>query len=34
MLHYANGNLVTGDAATKPNVIPVHRVCIDWYSNL
>ncbi|XP_014496295.1 BRCA1-associated RING domain protein 1 isoform X1 [Vigna radiata var. radiata] len=30
MLHYANGNLVTGDAAIKPNVIPVHRVCIDW----
>ncbi|WVZ06883.1 hypothetical protein V8G54_020229 [Vigna mungo] len=29
MLHYANGNLVTGDAAIKPNVIPVHRVCID-----
>ncbi|TKY62328.1 BRCA1-associated RING domain protein 1 [Spatholobus suberectus] len=30
MLHYANGNLVTGDAAKQPNVIPVHRVCIDW----
>ncbi|KHN02483.1 Protein BREAST CANCER SUSCEPTIBILITY 1 like [Glycine soja] len=30
MLHYANGNLVTGDAAMKPNVIPVHRICIDW----
>ncbi|KAL5135156.1 BRCA1-associated RING domain protein 1 [Glycine soja] len=30
MLHYANGNLVTGDAAMKPNVVPVHRICIDW----
>ncbi|KAK7396451.1 hypothetical protein VNO78_17470 [Psophocarpus tetragonolobus] len=30
MLHYANGNLVTGDAANQPNVIPVHRICIDW----
>ncbi|CAJ1900010.1 unnamed protein product [Sphenostylis stenocarpa] len=30
MLHYADGNLVAGDAAMKPNVIPVHRSCIDW----
>ncbi|KAK7336895.1 hypothetical protein VNO77_17446 [Canavalia gladiata] len=30
ILHYANGNLVTGDAAMQPNVIPVHRICIDW----
>ncbi|XP_020222007.1 BRCA1-associated RING domain protein 1 [Cajanus cajan] len=30
MLHYANGNLVTGDAAMQSNVIPVHRSCIDW----
>ncbi|KAL9285068.1 hypothetical protein ACSQ67_024598 [Phaseolus vulgaris] len=30
MLHYANGNLVSGVAAMKPNVIPVHRSCIDW----
>ncbi|XP_027349873.1 BRCA1-associated RING domain protein 1 isoform X2 [Abrus precatorius] len=30
VLHYANGNLVTGDATKQPNVIPVHRICIDW----
>ncbi|KAK7284143.1 hypothetical protein RJT34_18883 [Clitoria ternatea] len=30
MLHYANGNAVTGDAALQPNVIHVHKVCIDW----
>nr|XP_027188299.1 BRCA1-associated RING domain protein 1 isoform X2 [Cicer arietinum]XP_027188300.1 BRCA1-associated RING domain protein 1 isoform X2 [Cicer arietinum]XP_027188301.1 BRCA1-associated RING domain protein 1 isoform X2 [Cicer arietinum] len=30
MLHYAYGISVTGDAAMQPNVIHVHRVCIDW----
>ncbi|XP_061343469.1 BRCA1-associated RING domain protein 1 [Gastrolobium bilobum] len=30
MLHYANGSSVTGDAAMQPNVIHVHRICIDW----
>ncbi|KAJ1416628.1 Zinc finger, RING-type [Sesbania bispinosa] len=30
MLHYANENSVTGDAAMLPNVIHVHRICIDW----
>ncbi|MED6111586.1 hypothetical protein PIB30_053559 [Stylosanthes scabra] len=30
MLHCANGNLVTGDAAKQPNVIHVHKACSDW----
>ncbi|GAU44537.1 hypothetical protein TSUD_335190 [Trifolium subterraneum] len=30
MLHYANGISVTGDAAMQPNVLHVHKVCIDW----
>ncbi|KAK2417838.1 RING/U-box superfamily protein [Trifolium repens] len=30
MLHYANGISVEGDAAMKPNVLHVHKVCIDW----
>ncbi|KAJ7977203.1 BRCA1-associated RING domain protein 1 [Quillaja saponaria] len=30
ILHYANGALVVGDAATQPNVIHVHKICIDW----
>ncbi|KAJ7972614.1 Protein BREAST CANCER SUSCEPTIBILITY 1-like protein [Quillaja saponaria] len=30
MLHYANGTSVVGDAAVQPNVIHVHKVCIDW----
>ncbi|CAK8543630.1 unnamed protein product [Lathyrus sativus] len=30
MLHYDEGILVTGDAAMQPNVVHVHKVCIDW----
>ncbi|KAI5404847.1 hypothetical protein KIW84_051857, partial [Lathyrus oleraceus] len=30
MLHYEEGILVTGDAAMQPNVVHVHKVCIDW----
>ncbi|XP_058761913.1 BRCA1-associated RING domain protein 1 isoform X2 [Vicia villosa] len=30
MLHYEEGILVTGDAAMQPNVMHVHKVCIDW----
>ncbi|XP_028758270.1 BRCA1-associated RING domain protein 1 [Neltuma alba] len=30
MLHYKNGNLVTGAAAFQPNVIHVHKLCIEW----
>ncbi|XP_059626072.1 BRCA1-associated RING domain protein 1 [Cornus florida] len=30
MLHYANGKEVIGDAATHPNVIHVHKTCIEW----
>ncbi|XP_024019175.1 BRCA1-associated RING domain protein 1 [Morus notabilis] len=30
MLHYSSGKLVLGDEATLPNVIHVHKVCIDW----
>ncbi|WJX84402.1 non-specific serine/threonine protein kinase [Trifolium repens] len=30
MLHYANGISVVGDAAMKPNVLHVHKICIDW----
>lgn len=34
MLHYEEGILVTGDAAMQPNVVHVHKVCIDWYTRL
>ncbi|KAF3436111.1 hypothetical protein FNV43_RR23203 [Rhamnella rubrinervis] len=30
LLHYSSGNLVTGNEATHPNVIHVHRLCINW----
>ncbi|KAK9265846.1 hypothetical protein L1049_027079 [Liquidambar formosana] len=30
MLHYANGKLVVGDDAFLPDVIHVHRKCIEW----
>ncbi|KAK4281323.1 hypothetical protein QN277_012834 [Acacia crassicarpa] len=30
MLHYKNGDLLTGVAALQPNVIHVHKLCIDW----
>lgn len=30
VLHYKNGNLLTGVAALQPNVIHVHKLCIEW----
>ncbi|XP_062080026.1 BRCA1-associated RING domain protein 1 [Humulus lupulus] len=30
MLHYSNEKLVIGHEASFPNVIHVHKVCIDW----
>ncbi|KAF1881137.1 hypothetical protein Lal_00023170 [Lupinus albus] len=30
MLHCANGYMVTGDNATQPNLIHVHKICFDW----
>ncbi|XP_026402588.1 BRCA1-associated RING domain protein 1-like [Papaver somniferum] len=30
MLHIASGEEVVGDEASQPDVIHVHRKCIDW----
>uniref|UniRef100_A0A5B7AMK6 Putative BRCA1-associated RING domain protein 1 n=1 Tax=Davidia involucrata TaxID=16924 RepID=A0A5B7AMK6_DAVIN len=30
MMHYINGKEAVGDAATHPNVIHVHKKCIEW----
>lgn len=30
VLHYMNGSLVDGVEAANPNVIHVHKLCVDW----